>query len=65
MQEQALLILLDKENLLTLLPVFPTVMRAVRGLYLNLSESSQSRVDKALVDAYQSDTRVVVVASRP
>jgi Reverse transcriptase (RNA-dependent DNA polymerase) len=61
MQEQALLILLDKENLLTLLPVFPTVMRAVRGLYLNLSESSQSRVDKALVDAYQSDSHLFAV----
>ena len=60
-QEQALLILLDKENLLTLLPVFPTVMRAVRGLYLNLSEGGQSRIDNALVDIYQTDSHLLAV----
>jgi Reverse transcriptase (RNA-dependent DNA polymerase) len=61
MQEQAMLILLDRENLLTLLPVFPTVMRAVRGIYLNLSEGGQSRVDNALVDIYQSDSHLLAV----
>jgi hypothetical protein len=61
MQEQALQILLDKENLLTLLPVFPTVMRAVRGLYLDLSESGKSRVDRALVDIYQGESPLLAV----
>ncbi len=60
-QEQALLILLDKENLLTLLPVFPTVMRAVRGIYLNLSESGQTRIDKALVDIYEDESHLLAV----
>lgn len=60
-QEQALSILLDKDNLLTLLPVFPTVMRAVRGLYLSLSEGGQARIDKALVDIYQSDSHLLSV----
>ena len=60
-QAQALSILLDKENLLTLLPVFPTVMRAVRGLYLNLSEGGQARIDKALIDIYQSDSHLLTV----
>ncbi|MGD0469972.1 MAG: RNA-directed DNA polymerase [Terriglobales bacterium] len=61
MQEQALQILLDKENLLTLLPVFPTVMRAVRGLYLGLSEAGMLRVDKALVDVYQGHSPLLAV----
>jgi hypothetical protein len=61
MQEQALQILLDKENLLTLLPVFPTVMRAVRGLYLGLSEVGMLRVDKALVDLYQGHSPLLAV----
>jgi hypothetical protein len=60
-QEQALHILLDKENLLTLSPVFPTVMRAVRGLYLNLSESGKERIDRALVDLYQSGSYLLAV----
>jgi hypothetical protein len=61
LQEQALLIMLDKDNLLTLLPVFPTVMRAVRGIYLNLSESGQLRIDKALVDIYRGDSHLLAV----
>lgn len=61
MQEKALQILLDKENLLTLLPVFPAVMRAVRGLYLDLSESGKSHIDKALVDVYLSDSHLLAV----
>jgi hypothetical protein len=61
LQEQALLIMLDKDNLLTLLPVFPTVMRAVRGIYLNLSDSGQSRIDKALVDIYRGDSHLLAV----
>jgi len=60
-QEQALSILLDKENLLILLPVFPTVMRAVRGLYLSLSEGGQTHIDKALVEIYKSDSHLLSV----
>jgi hypothetical protein len=61
MQERALQILLDNDNLLTLSPVFPTVMRAVRGLYLNLSEDSQTRIDRSLVNIYQTGSHLLAV----
>jgi protein-tyrosine-phosphatase len=61
MQEQALLILLDKENLLTLSPVFPTVMRAVRGLYLNLTADGQDHIDQALADVYHTGSHLLAV----
>ena len=46
MRAQALQILLDKDNLLSLAPVLPTVMRAVRGLYADLGNASQARIDE-------------------
>lgn len=61
MQEQALQILLDKENLLTLSPVFSTVMRAVRGLYLNLGDDNQTRIDRSLVDIHQTGSHLLAV----
>ncbi|HUB17173.1 MAG TPA: RNA-directed DNA polymerase [Acidobacteriaceae bacterium] len=61
MQSQALQILLDKDNLLTLSPVFPTVMRAARGLYAGLTEDSQSRIDDALVDLHETGSHLLAV----
>ncbi len=61
LQERALQILLDKENLLTLSPVFPSVMRAVRGLYLNLSQTGQAHIDEALVEVHKSANHLLAV----
>lgn len=61
LQEQAIRILLDRENLLTLSPVFITVMRAVRGVYTDLTEMGKARVDDALVDLYQVNSHLLAV----
>jgi hypothetical protein len=61
LQEKALGILLDKENLLTLAPVFITVMRAVRGIYLDLSNAAMDHVDDALLDLYASGSYLLSV----
>ena len=61
LQEQAIRILLDRENLLTLSPVFSTVMRAVRGVYTDLAEMGKDRVDAALVDLYEINSHLLAV----
>jgi hypothetical protein len=61
MRAQALQILLDKDNLLTLAPVFPTVMRAVRGLYAELDDPSKSRIDAALTGLHRSGSHLLAV----
>lgn len=61
MQEQALTILLDKENLLTLAPAFVTVMRAVRGIYLDLAGPAQDRVDEALLELHREHSFLLAV----
>ena len=48
-REAALRVLLDPANLQTLLPVFPQVMRAVRGTYSDLSDSGKDSVASALL----------------
>jgi hypothetical protein len=61
LQEQAIRILLDRENLVTLSPVFITVMRAVRGVYTDLSEGGKHRVDDALVELYSANSHLLAV----
>ena len=50
LQNDALLVLLDADNLLTLAPVFVNVMRAVRGIYDDLDDESKDCIDAKLVD---------------
>ena len=49
-QKDALMVLLDSNNLLTLAPVFVNVMRAVRGIYDDLDDASKNCIDAKLVD---------------
>ena len=48
-RERALHVLLDPANLRTLSPVFPQVMRAVRGTYEHLDGSGQKRLAGAML----------------
>lgn len=61
MQEQAIQILLDKGNLLPLAPVFTTVMRAVRGVYADLTDKGKDWIDHALVDLHASGSHLLAV----
>lgn len=49
-REAALKVLLDPENLQTLLPVFPHIMRAVRGTYDSLTDSGKTDVACSLLN---------------
>lgn len=60
-QEGALKMLLDHENLMTLAPVFVTVMRVVRDLYPQLDASFQAYVDQALCDLYTKQSPLLSV----
>ena len=55
-QERALRTLLDQENLAVLLPVFVSVLRAVRDLYSELSTAAQDYIDDALIALYDSES---------
>lgn len=55
-QVQATKILLDQNNLTTLSPVFTTIMRAVRGIYDDLTEDGKLLVDRALMDLFSSES---------
>lgn len=48
--------LLDAENLMTLAPVFVTVMRVVRDIYPDLEPSFQEYVDQVLCDLYNKQS---------
>lgn len=60
-QYQALRILLDPDNLLSLAPVFVHVMRAVRGIYDELSDEAKDYVDRALLALYESGEHLLSV----
>ena len=55
-QIQAVEILLDQTNLLTLSPVFTTIMRAVRSIYEELSDEGKTLVDKSLIDLFNTQS---------
>jgi hypothetical protein len=49
-QIQAIQLLLDSNNLLTLSPVFTTIMRSVRSIYEDLDDGGKDLVDKSLIE---------------
>lgn len=48
-QVQAIKILLDQNNLVTLSPVFTTIMRSTRSVYEDLNDDGKDLVDKSLI----------------
>ena len=60
-QEKAMRVLLDSDNLLSLAPVFVSVMRAVRGIFDELSDSGRNFVDEALVELYENSSHLLRV----
>ena len=58
-QYHALRILLDPNNLLSLSPVFVQVMRAVRGIYDELSDDGKDGVDDALLSLYEGNDHLL------
>ncbi len=53
-QVQAVKILLDQSNLVTLSPVFTAIMRSVRSIYEDLNTEGKNLVDKSLIDLFTS-----------
>lgn len=58
-REAALKVLLDPQNLQTLFPVFPQIMRAVRGTYGDLTDSGKEGVASALLDVTRQATYIL------
>lgn len=55
-QLQAVKVLLDPDNLLTLSPVFVTIMRVLRSIYNDFTPIGQDLIDKALLDLFRSES---------
>lgn len=53
-QVQAVKILLDQDNLITLSPVFTTIMRSIRSIYEELTEEGQDIVDNSLLELFKT-----------
>ncbi|HAD98482.1 MAG TPA: RNA-directed DNA polymerase [Cryomorphaceae bacterium] len=51
---QALSILLDHDNLITLSPVFTTIMRATRSIYEELDENGKELIDNSLMHLFKN-----------
>ena len=60
-QEKAMRVLLDPDNLLSLAPVFVSVMRAIRGIFDDLSDAGKGYVDDALIDLYENANHLLRV----
>jgi hypothetical protein len=60
-QEDAIRMLLDKDNLMTLAPVFITVMRVVKDLYSTCSEPFRHQIDEILCDLYSEQSPLLSV----
>ena len=58
-QYQSMKILLDNDNLLTLAPVFTSIIRAVRAVYLDLEEEGQILVDRSLLRLFNHSSHLV------
>jgi len=54
-QISAIKILLDSNNLLTLSPVFPSILRLIRGIYDELNSHIQDFIDSELLNLFQND----------
>jgi hypothetical protein len=55
-QVQTMKILLDPDNLVTLTPVFTTIMRAIRSIYTDLLEEGKSLIDQSLISLFISQS---------
>jgi len=55
-QVQAVKILLDQNNLITLSPVFTTIMRSIRSVYEELNSEGNALVDKSLLDLFKNQS---------
>lgn len=55
-QVQAIKILLDQNNLVTLSPVFTSIMRSVRSVYEELNSDGKDLVDKSLINLFNSES---------
>jgi hypothetical protein len=60
-QEDAIRMLLDSGNLVTLAPVFVVVMRVIREIYRSLRTDFQSEVDEILCDLYSQRSPLLSV----
>ncbi len=57
----AIITLLKKENLIVLSPVFVVVMRAVKGVYDDMTERMKDNVDEMLISLYESNSHLLSV----
>jgi len=55
-QVSAVKILLDQNNLLTLSPVFTTIIRSIRSVYEEINEEGKNLVDKSLLDLFKNQS---------
>lgn len=55
-QISAIKILLDNTNLITLSPVFPSILRLIRGIYEDLDSYIQDFIDNELLHLFQNDS---------
>lgn len=55
----ALRTLLDENNILVLSPVFVTLMRAVKGVYNELSEDGKEYIDQSLISLFEKNSHLL------
>jgi hypothetical protein len=55
-QVQAVKILLDPNNLITLSPVFTTIIRSIRSIYDDLKKEGKELVDSSLLELFKNDS---------
>jgi len=60
-KDGAIRTILDVQNLEVLSPVFVTVMRAVRGIYNELSDEGKDFIDRALINIYENHSHLISV----
>ena len=60
-QLEAVQVLLDEKNLVTLTPVFTTILRAFRGIYDNLPKEGQQKIDDTLLNLFDNDHYLIRV----
>lgn len=60
-QIQAVRILLDQNNLLTLSSVFTTIMRSMRSIYDDLNKSGKELIDKSLLELFKNENYLTKV----
>lgn len=59
LQLSSIRILLDPDNLITLAPIFTTIMRAIRNIYMDLPEIGKTLVDEWLLYTFESKSHLV------